>query len=272
MGIALITNHPIVICDSVLHIHFPLLGLLLFSLLSPAANTRVQLQEIEIYTKMPPLGMLSEADIRRLNDPTRSVKRAQIVSLCRKASLKAKGTVRPLLPQPGAYKQNAELIAALTAAAAQTNIDNNEDRENIDPLKHRSTAKEFDGLDKQSESSFETVVHINPKPWSESTPAPRTRKKAARGLKSTKRKSSLSAGLYPQLGVYPDLSENAVPVPTISTEQFGKIAEGILEEMNTRAAGASKLAVKANKSKTSETACIVSTIRSHIPRHGHTPE
>lgn len=46
---------------------------------------------------MPPLASLSEADIQLLNDPTKSVKRAQIASLCRKASLKVKGTVRHLI-------------------------------------------------------------------------------------------------------------------------------------------------------------------------------
>jgi len=135
----------------------------------------------------------------------------------------------------------------LTAAAAQANVNNNEDRENIDPLKCMSAPKESDMLGERSESSFETVVHINPKPWSESTPAPRTRKRGARGRKSTRRKSSSTAGLYPQLGMYPELSGDPVPVPTTSTEQFGKIADGILEEMNTRAAGVSKLKTNSNK-------------------------
>ena len=42
---------------------------------------------------MPPLNTLSQADIQILNDPTKAVKRAQLASLCRKASLKVKGTV-----------------------------------------------------------------------------------------------------------------------------------------------------------------------------------
>ena len=42
---------------------------------------------------MPPLSTLSEADIQLLNDPAKSVKRSQLASLCRKASLKVKGTV-----------------------------------------------------------------------------------------------------------------------------------------------------------------------------------
>lgn len=135
------------------------------------------------------------------------------------------------------------MIAALNAAAAPPQVNVDDDTENIDPLqtlKQTSAAKDFDVQEEQSESSFETVIHINPKPWSESTPAvPRTRKSMARGRKSTKRKSSVNTtNLYPQLSMYPDLSENALPVPpSTSTEQFGKIAECILEEMNTRAAG-----------------------------------
>lgn len=42
---------------------------------------------------MPPLGTLSEAELQLVNDPTKSVKRAQLATLCRKASLKVKGTV-----------------------------------------------------------------------------------------------------------------------------------------------------------------------------------
>jgi hypothetical protein len=122
------------------------------------------------------------------------------------------------------------LIAALNAAAQSYDT---EDTENIDPL--HSHTKTFDTQDEQSESSFETVIHINPKPWSESTPAPRTRK-SVRGRKSTKRGSSVKSGLYPQLSVYPDLS-GGIAVPTTSTEDFGKIAEEILGEMNTRVAG-----------------------------------
>ena len=48
---------------------------------------------------MPPLATLSEADIQLLNDPAKSVKRTQLASLCRKASLKVKGTVLTP-PQP----------------------------------------------------------------------------------------------------------------------------------------------------------------------------
>jgi hypothetical protein len=42
---------------------------------------------------MSPIKGLSEEEIQLINDPTRSVKRPQLVSLCRKASLKVKGTV-----------------------------------------------------------------------------------------------------------------------------------------------------------------------------------
>jgi len=45
--------------------------------------------------EMPPLGTLSDAEVQLLNDPTKSVKRAQLATLCRKASLKVKGTVVP---------------------------------------------------------------------------------------------------------------------------------------------------------------------------------
>ena len=45
------------------------------------------------FKNMPPLSTLSQADIQLLNDPTKVVKRAQLASLCRKASLKVKGTV-----------------------------------------------------------------------------------------------------------------------------------------------------------------------------------
>jgi hypothetical protein len=126
------------------------------------------------------------------------------------------------------------LIAALNAAAAQSY--GTEDKENIDPS--HSHTKTFDAQEEQSENSFETVIHINPKPWSESTPAPRPRK-SARGWKITKSRSSAKPGLYPQLSVYPDLSEG-IAVRTTSTEEFVKIAEEILGEMNTRAAGTKK--------------------------------
>jgi hypothetical protein len=46
-----------------------------------------------VHHTMPPLAALSGSDLELLNDTTRSVKRATLVSLCRKASLKAKGTV-----------------------------------------------------------------------------------------------------------------------------------------------------------------------------------
>ena len=39
------------------------------------------------------MGILSEEEIQLLSNPTRTVKRPQLVSLCRKVSLKVKGTV-----------------------------------------------------------------------------------------------------------------------------------------------------------------------------------
>lgn len=132
------------------------------------------------------------------------------------------------------------MIAALTAAASN----DISDRENIDPFssiggKYINDSKTDDD---KSESSFETVIHCNSKSngfWSESTPAATTgrgRKSLAR-RKSTKRKSTAATGLYPQLSLYPDISEGGGNVPTTTSEEFGKIAEGILEEMNTRVAG-----------------------------------
>ena len=122
------------------------------------------------------------------------------------------------------------------------------DRENVDPfasspsksrisqLRAEETgAEETDG----SESSFETVIRYNSKSeWSQSTPATAMKggRKSMAKRKSMKRKSPATTGLYPQLSVYPDISGNA---PTTSTEDFGKIAQGIVEEMNTRIAGTS---------------------------------
>lgn len=104
--------------------------------------------------------------------------------------------------------------------------------------KYISNSKEDDD---ESESSFETVIHYNSKPdgfWSESTPAATTRgRKSLARRKSTKRKSTAATGMYPQPSLYPDISEGGGNIPTASTEEFGKIAEGILEEMNTRVAG-----------------------------------
>ena len=139
------------------------------------------------------------------------------------------------------------MIAALTAAASNDVAD----RENIDPiasLNSKNIEKSFSvkdtGVeDDKSESSFETVVYYNSKPdafWSESTPAVSGRsRRSVAGRKSAKRKSTAAAGLYPRLSVYPDISESGGNLPTTSTEEFGKIAEGILDEMNTRVAGTS---------------------------------
>lgn len=134
------------------------------------------------------------------------------------------------------------MIAALTAAASNDVAD----RENIDPLAGDKSlnAKRVILESDDSESSFETVIHYNSNPnafWSQSTPATSGRAKKNPGKrKSTKRKSSnatAATGLYPQLSVYPDMSEGSGNVPVTSTEEFEKIAEGILEEMNTRVEG-----------------------------------
>jgi len=120
------------------------------------------------------------------------------------------------------------------------------DRENVDPLASLNGKDTDDPFrmksvspEEEEESSFETVIHYNSKPkaeWAQSTPAtPRTRKSSAR-RKSTKRKSTAKSGLYPELSVYPDLSGVVSTVPTTSSEEFGKIANGILEEMNVRVA------------------------------------
>ena len=120
------------------------------------------------------------------------------------------------------------------------------DRENVDPFGSSPSKSRISQLRAQemgadendgSESSFETVIRYNSKSaWSQSTPATATKsaRKSTGKRKSMKRKSSTTTGLYPQLSVYPDISGD---VPTTSTEDFGKIAEGIVEEMNTRIAG-----------------------------------
>jgi hypothetical protein len=130
------------------------------------------------------------------------------------------------------------------------------DRENIDPLAHQKesgeqdnpfNAKKINSEDKEDdqETSFETVIRYNVK----STPATRP-STVARGRKSSARRKTARKGsdvMYaaPQGGLYPDLG-NMYPnldniekgeVPTASTEEFGKIADGILEEMNARVAG-----------------------------------
>ena len=89
------------------------------------------------------------------------------------------------------------------------------------------------------ESSFETVIHYNSKPsenWSQSTPAAATGRgrKSSTRRKSTKPKTAAATGMYPELSLYPDISVGRGNLPTTSTESFSKIADGILEEMNSR--------------------------------------
>jgi hypothetical protein len=91
-------------------------------------------------------------------------------------------------------------------------------------------------LDDEEETSFQTVIYTTTPAWTQSTPAAtRTRKSSGR-RKTQKRKSTAATTLYPQLSVYPDLEDVTSGIPTTSTEEFGKIAEGILEEMNARIA------------------------------------
>lgn len=133
------------------------------------------------------------------------------------------------------------MIAALNAAA----YNDADDRENIDPFASISGKRVDDpqnvkGDDDSAEASFETVINYNSKQsgfWSESTPAAvnnHARKSMTR-RKSAKRKSH--QGMYPQLGLYPDVEEVRGSTPTSSTEEFVKIASDILEEMNSRVAG-----------------------------------
>ena len=149
------------------------------------------------------------------------------------------------------------MIAALTAVA----YNDVADRENIDPtpslgnknIENSFRVKDVEAEDDKSESSFETVVHYNSKPdafWSESTPAVSGQsRRSVAGRKSVKRKSAATPRLYPQLSVYPDISEGGGNLPTTSSEEFGKIAEGILQEMNTRVAGNSTIIRKLMEAK-----------------------
>jgi len=120
------------------------------------------------------------------------------------------------------------------------------DRENVDPFTSSPSKSRISQLraeeagaedTDESESSFETVIRYNSKSeWSQSTPALAMKggRKSMAKKKSMKRKSSARTGLYPQLSVYPDISGDA---PTTSTGDFGKIAQGVVEELNTRIAG-----------------------------------
>jgi hypothetical protein len=124
-------------------------------------------------------------------------------------------------------------------AAVYNKIDN---RENIDPLS-MDDKNEDDPFrshsitpdDQKSEQSFDTVIHYTDKGAfrSESTPVRGLGRKGVH-RKSMKRKSN-AAGLYPQISLYPDLEE--VSLPTTSNQDFVKVADNILEEMNSRIAG-----------------------------------
>lgn len=101
-----------------------------------------------------------------------------------------------------------------------------------DPFRSHSMTPEY----QNSEQSFDTIIHYNEEKGtfrSESTPA-RTVGRKSLHRKRTKRKSN-AAGLYPQISVYPDLEE--VALPTTSNHDFAKVADSILEEINSRIAG-----------------------------------
>jgi hypothetical protein len=125
-------------------------------------------------------------------------------------------------------------------AAVYNKIDN---RENIDPLsmndKNEDDPFRFRSItpdDQKSEQSFDTVIHYNTDKGafrSESTPARVLGRKGVQ-RRSMKRKSN-ATGLYPQISLYPDLEE--VSLPTTSNQDFAKVADNILEEMNSRIAG-----------------------------------
>jgi hypothetical protein len=171
------------------------------------------------------------------------------------------------------------LIAALTAVASNDVAD----RENIDPLASLS-GKDFNDQGEKyplaedfPESSFDTVTYYDSKPegfWSESTPAASNGqgRKSLTRRKSTKNQSTATSGLYPQLSVYPDISGDISNAPTTSTEEFGKIADNILEEMNARIAGNSTFP-RAEKSKTSaKQNCRYTAYRAYLQRCHHSSE
>ena len=141
-------------------------------------------------------------------------------------------------------------------AAAQNKV---ADRENIDPMVTMGNdtddpfrSKSLCSEDDQNESSFETVIYHSKEneSWSHSTPAtvPRGRKSYGR-RKSNKSKAARTTGMYPELSLYPDISSVGGDLPTTTTEDFSKVADGILEEMNTRLTGILVISL-ANDSKT----------------------
>jgi len=157
------------------------------------------------------------------------------------------------------------------------------DRENIDPLTFSSSpkksrisqlrAEETAGEDTdESESSFETVIRYNSKSeWTQSTPAMATKagRKSTGKRRSMKSKSSATTHLYPQLSVYPDIHAET---PTATTEGFSKIAEGIVQEMNTRIAGTLTKLTCIDKSETSRKTSHKSPCPTNILRHAHPPQ
>ena len=107
-----------------------------------------------------------------------------------------------------------------------------DEKNNDDHFRTKSVTPEIE----KSEQSFETVIHHNTEQdrfWGESTPAKTLGRKSFK-RKSLKRKSNAS-GLYPDVSVYPDLG--SMELPTASNQDFGRVADGILEEMSNRVAG-----------------------------------
>lgn len=83
--------------------------------------------------------------------------------------------------------------------------------------------------------------------WIPTTSKGRSKMSLPRGQRA-KRRSTATTELYPELSIYPDISEHGTDLPDPTAEGFGKIAEGILEEMNSRVAG-TQLIAKANYSQ-----------------------
>jgi len=107
-------------------------------------------------------------------------------------------------------------------------------QENVDPLASQECNRA--SLDDDRESSFQTVIYQQKPEWTQSTPAPSSTRKSSGRRKTSKRKSNTASTLYPQLSVYPSLEDTTSALPTTSAEEFSKVADGILEEMNARIA------------------------------------
>jgi hypothetical protein len=105
-----------------------------------------------------------------------------------------------------------------------------------DPFQMKRVSPE----DEFRESAVETAIHRNSRPnpfWSDSTPAAAINGPTMTRPGSAKRTLPTGLGVYSELsGHYSELSESR-DLPKSSTEDFGKIAGGILEELNARTTG-----------------------------------